>query len=384
MVCEPLAPGVEDGKEADLSSEVLGIAGDLKQRLARSPKEKPVENRLVLESEGAEVLRDCEDHVEVRGIEELGGALAEPVCPGCALARRTMPVAAGIVEALLVPAVIAAGFVPSKRGGLTGDHVLEDTSLLARGRVSSQVLRREEPEDLGESGPRWPHESHDGFHEIGAALRDLRRVERDVQVHRRRVQRAVAQDDLDRPEVRSALKEESRETVAERVGGDALREASSLSGQSAPTHGSVPRERPAGPDPLEKPDLRSQGSPVVPQDLEQRRRKGHVAVLSTFALTDPNDHARAVNIGGQELAAFADAEPRGIQRAEKRTLLGPAGSPEERADFLAAENHRKVPLLFGERDEPVFRPRPPKRGLVEESQGADVLDEHRPTALRVQ
>jgi hypothetical protein len=44
-----LAPGVEDGEAADLGSEMLGLSGDVLERLGDRVKEQPIEEPRVLE-----------------------------------------------------------------------------------------------------------------------------------------------------------------------------------------------------------------------------------------------------------------------------------------------------------------------------------------------
>ena len=51
MMDERLAPGVEDGEEADLGAEVAGVSGDRAQRLGNGPEEETVDDGLVLGGE---------------------------------------------------------------------------------------------------------------------------------------------------------------------------------------------------------------------------------------------------------------------------------------------------------------------------------------------
>ena len=46
MVLEVLAPGVEDGQQADLGPEVLGIGGELQQGLGGGPEQQAVDHRV--------------------------------------------------------------------------------------------------------------------------------------------------------------------------------------------------------------------------------------------------------------------------------------------------------------------------------------------------
>ena len=48
MMDERLAPGVQDGEEADLGAEVAGVGGYRAERLGDSPEEESVDHGLVL------------------------------------------------------------------------------------------------------------------------------------------------------------------------------------------------------------------------------------------------------------------------------------------------------------------------------------------------
>ena len=52
MMDEGLAPGVEDGKEAEAGTEVAGVGGDLLKRVGRGAQQEVVDDLGVLEGEG--------------------------------------------------------------------------------------------------------------------------------------------------------------------------------------------------------------------------------------------------------------------------------------------------------------------------------------------
>ena len=54
VMLEVLPPGVEDGQEADLGPEVLGIGGDSLQGLGGGPEEQAVDHARVLQGDRAE------------------------------------------------------------------------------------------------------------------------------------------------------------------------------------------------------------------------------------------------------------------------------------------------------------------------------------------
>jgi hypothetical protein len=67
-----LAPSVQDGGEADLGTEVLGIPGNGLERLSRRLEQKDVANLLVLVGNGGDLLRQGEDHMKVLDREQIG------------------------------------------------------------------------------------------------------------------------------------------------------------------------------------------------------------------------------------------------------------------------------------------------------------------------
>ncbi len=79
MKREGLAPGVEDGGEAELSAEVLRVASKGLDRLARREEEQIVEDPRSGEGQRAQLVRQREDDMEVRDGEQIGTARREPV-----------------------------------------------------------------------------------------------------------------------------------------------------------------------------------------------------------------------------------------------------------------------------------------------------------------
>ena len=101
-----LAPGVEHGEKADLSTEVLGIGGDGAQSLRRSPEQDTIELSLVLIGNCCNLLWYGDDHVEVLGVQKLGLAILEPLSPGERLAFWAMPIGARVVSVALMATVV--------------------------------------------------------------------------------------------------------------------------------------------------------------------------------------------------------------------------------------------------------------------------------------
>jgi hypothetical protein len=77
-----LAPGVEDGGDAEVSSEVLGILAEGLEGLGSAAKEEIVEEARMAPGERVELVREREDHVEVVHGQEPGPLQLEPTFLG--------------------------------------------------------------------------------------------------------------------------------------------------------------------------------------------------------------------------------------------------------------------------------------------------------------
>src|SRR5262249_10869531 len=106
MMEQVLAPSVEHGEKADLSTQVLGISGDGAQSLRRSPEQNAIELSLILIGDCGNLVRYGEDQVEVLGVQKLGLAILEPLSPGERLAFWAMPIGARVVSVALMAAVV--------------------------------------------------------------------------------------------------------------------------------------------------------------------------------------------------------------------------------------------------------------------------------------
>ena len=125
MVLEGLAPGVQDGGDADAGTEVLGIGRNGGQRLGGGREQQSIDLGLVLVGDGAERGRQREHHMEVRHRQEFGFARRHPGLSGRPLALRAVPVATRVIGDARVGAVLAALNMAAQRGGaadLDGGH----------------------------------------------------------------------------------------------------------------------------------------------------------------------------------------------------------------------------------------------------------------------
>ena len=155
MMLQVLAPSVEDGEKADLSSEMLGVGGDPTKGLGGGLKEEAVDHPGVLQGDRVERRGESEDDMEVFDGEQLGLACLHPVGGSGGLALGAVAVAARVVGDLLMPAPVTRLDVPAQRGGPTGGDVAKHAALPRRERavvplekgvaVSSQDVGHFEP-----------------------------------------------------------------------------------------------------------------------------------------------------------------------------------------------------------------------------------------------
>jgi hypothetical protein len=87
---------MEHRQETDLGSEMLGVEGNLQKGFGAGPKQQVVEEFLVLQHQGRELVGQGKDHVEVVDREQFFLASREPTLTGCHLTLRAMPIATGV------------------------------------------------------------------------------------------------------------------------------------------------------------------------------------------------------------------------------------------------------------------------------------------------
>ncbi len=94
MMEQCLAPSVEDGKEAELCAEMLGIGGDRLQGFGRGVEQDVVDRSFVAMGDDGDLLRHGKDHVEIGRGQEFGSAVLQPLGTGQGLALWAVAVAA--------------------------------------------------------------------------------------------------------------------------------------------------------------------------------------------------------------------------------------------------------------------------------------------------
>ena len=117
MVKQILAPGVKNGKEADVGAEMLGIGSNRLERLGGRPKENAVEGALVLQADVGNLFRHGKDNVKILGVQNLGLSVLDPLGACQGLAFGTVTVRTGVVPDALVTAAVTHLDVTAESGG---------------------------------------------------------------------------------------------------------------------------------------------------------------------------------------------------------------------------------------------------------------------------
>jgi len=116
MRLEGLSPGVQNGKQTDLSAEVLGVGCHFEQRGGAAGKQQCEQPPLVLPHQGYERVRHAEDQMEVADGQQFLLALREPLIASVGLTLGTVPVAARVVGDGLMTATRALIAMATERG----------------------------------------------------------------------------------------------------------------------------------------------------------------------------------------------------------------------------------------------------------------------------
>ena len=94
---EVRTPGVQDGEESDLRTEMIGIAGHLEQGLGAGIEEQIEEGPGRSQPQRVQLVGQREDDMEVVGVDQIALLKLEP-SPACLrLAFRAAPGSAGVV-----------------------------------------------------------------------------------------------------------------------------------------------------------------------------------------------------------------------------------------------------------------------------------------------
>src|ERR1700726_2835805 len=94
---EFLVPGMEHAEEADLGSEMGGIARDLQQGFGAGPKQQTIDDFLVLQSQRSQLRRQGEDDMDVGRGQQFTTTRRDPAFTRTGLTLRAVPVATRVV-----------------------------------------------------------------------------------------------------------------------------------------------------------------------------------------------------------------------------------------------------------------------------------------------
>jgi hypothetical protein len=83
MADQRLPPRVEDAQHADLRPEMAGVGGDLAERSGAHVKEPRVQTRAVSIAERQQGMRQREDDVHIRDVEQFALARMDPALAPC-------------------------------------------------------------------------------------------------------------------------------------------------------------------------------------------------------------------------------------------------------------------------------------------------------------
>ena len=95
---EILTPSVEHGQKADGRAQMLGVRCNGQQRFGNRAKKDRVDDLGVLKRQSGNLLRQCEDNVEILlHRQQLGFPFRQPLSAGRRLTLRTTPVPARVI-----------------------------------------------------------------------------------------------------------------------------------------------------------------------------------------------------------------------------------------------------------------------------------------------
>src|ERR1700722_17958843 len=92
MVQNVLSPGVQNAHETNVSTQMLRIGRDLQQRFRAGAKQKIIQNPFVGQRQSGELMRQCEDNMNVRNSEQLFLTSRQPFIPSVGLTLAAMAI----------------------------------------------------------------------------------------------------------------------------------------------------------------------------------------------------------------------------------------------------------------------------------------------------
>lgn len=102
MKLELLVPGMQHTEEADLGAEVSRIASDFEKCFCTGPEQQSVEDLAVQERQWCQLMRQCEDHMDVTCREKFSLTRGDPPFAGRRLTLRAVALRQKSVSECLV------------------------------------------------------------------------------------------------------------------------------------------------------------------------------------------------------------------------------------------------------------------------------------------
>ena len=130
MADQRLPPRVKNAEDPDLGAQMSGIGRDLAERRRARLEQPGVQAGTIPIAERQERMRQREDDVDIRHVEQVALACVEPALPRLRLTLRTVPIATRVIGDGLMAAGATRVDVPAERGGATARDRAEHRSLL--------------------------------------------------------------------------------------------------------------------------------------------------------------------------------------------------------------------------------------------------------------
>ena len=130
MADQGLSPGVENAQHADLRAEMSRIGGDLAERGGARLKEPGVQSGTIPIDQRQEPMREREDDVHIRHVEQLPFTGVQPALARLRLALRAVPIPTRVIGDGLMAARAAGVDVSAEGRGPAAHDGAEHRSLL--------------------------------------------------------------------------------------------------------------------------------------------------------------------------------------------------------------------------------------------------------------
>jgi len=116
MADQGLPPRVEDAQDANRRAKMLRVGRDLAECRRARLKEPRVQARAIPIGQRQQPMREREDDVHIRHVEQLALARVQPAFPGLRLTLRAVPIPTRVIGDGLVPAGVTPIEVPAEHG----------------------------------------------------------------------------------------------------------------------------------------------------------------------------------------------------------------------------------------------------------------------------